>query len=242
MRYYLKFKKYGSLIYTSHLDILRLFKRVFKRAGISPEYSQGFNPHPKMGFAQPLSLGYSGTAEYLEFQTKETFDTEEILKKLSPLMPEGIELLECKEMNIEGKTMAALTEKAEYEICVPAVFWTKGENQSDIEKIIESFLAQQSIKVLKFQKKTGKETEAEIRPMIFGLKGKVLGCENEIFNEINDLMNLHYNKYIMLTCLLAAGSDQNLSPELLISAFCKFTGIECERHEIKVIRRKIYLR
>ncbi len=249
MRYYLKFNKSGSLIYTSHLDILRLFKRVFKRAGISPEYSQGFNPHPKMSFAQPLSLGYAGTGEYLEFQTKEAFGAEEILNKLTALMPEGLELIECKEMKPEGKTMAALTEKALYDIFIPAVAVKKGKGGVDIDNLVESFLAQEFIKAQKFQKKTGKETEMEIRPLIFDIKGTQISKNEtssveskEIFAEINNLINLYYDKYIMLTVLLAAGSEQNLSPELFISTFSQFAEIECERHEIKVIRREIRLR
>ena len=68
-RYYLEFSKTGNIRFISHLDLLRLFKRTFKRSGIELVYSQGFNPHPKLGFAQPLSLGYEGLAEILEFET-----------------------------------------------------------------------------------------------------------------------------------------------------------------------------
>ena len=61
MNRYMQFSKTGTSCYISHLDLVRVFHRAFKRAGIKLEYSKGFNPHPKMGFAQPLSLGY---AEY----------------------------------------------------------------------------------------------------------------------------------------------------------------------------------
>ena len=53
-KYVLTFSKTGIICYTSHLDIMRMFNRVIKRAGIRLSYSQGFNPHPKMGFAQPI--------------------------------------------------------------------------------------------------------------------------------------------------------------------------------------------
>ena len=68
-RYVVKFYKEGVLRYISHLDLLRLFKRSFKRVDIKLQYSQGFNPHPKMSFAQPLSLGYDSRGEYLEIET-----------------------------------------------------------------------------------------------------------------------------------------------------------------------------
>ena len=69
MKYVIRFQKTGVICYTSHLDIMKVFKRSFKRAGIRLAYSQGFNPHPKMGFAQPLSLGYESLDEYIEFET-----------------------------------------------------------------------------------------------------------------------------------------------------------------------------
>ena len=82
MKYVIKFEKTGVICYTSHLDILKVFKRSFKRADIRLDYSKGFNPHPKMGFAQPLSLGYSGYCEYLEFETiDESKSPEEIDRK-----------------------------------------------------------------------------------------------------------------------------------------------------------------
>ncbi|MDR3295942.1 MAG: TIGR03936 family radical SAM-associated protein, partial [Clostridiales Family XIII bacterium] len=68
MRYLVKFKKTDNMIYISHLDMQRLFHRTMKRLQINLRYSSGFNPHPKLSFAQPLSLGHASTSEYLEFE------------------------------------------------------------------------------------------------------------------------------------------------------------------------------
>lgn len=65
-RFVLEFSKQGYIKYISHLDMLRLFKRTFKRAGIPLDYSKGFNPHPRMSFAQPLSLGYTSKQELIK--------------------------------------------------------------------------------------------------------------------------------------------------------------------------------
>ena len=91
-RYYLVFSKNGYAVYTSHLDMQRFFKRAFARAEIELAFSNGFNPHPKMSFAQPLSLGYSSQSEYLEFQTKEQMPAEQIKSRLAEVMPEGQDL------------------------------------------------------------------------------------------------------------------------------------------------------
>ena len=134
MKYIIEFSKTGIICYTSHLDIMKVFKRAFKRAGIDIAYSQGFNPHPKMGFAQPLSLGYWGLQEYVEFETAEreagiaddeAMNTasgrapEEMLSALTAIMPEGLELKRIIEAPWLKKTLAAENIAAEYMIGIP---------------------------------------------------------------------------------------------------------------------------
>ncbi len=53
-RFVLEFSKQGYIKYISHLDMLRLFKRTFKRAGIPLYFSKGFIPHHPMRFAKQL--------------------------------------------------------------------------------------------------------------------------------------------------------------------------------------------
>ena len=77
-RYVIKFSKGGYAKYTSHLDLLRFFKRAFRKTGVDLKYSQGFNPHPKLSFAQPLSLGYLGDNELVEFETNTCQDPVEL--------------------------------------------------------------------------------------------------------------------------------------------------------------------
>ena len=86
-QYVIEIKKDGYMKYISHLDMIKLFKTSFKKAGIKLAYSQGFNPHPKMGFAQPLSLGYSSSCELLEFETKDDINPNEILLLLQNSVP-----------------------------------------------------------------------------------------------------------------------------------------------------------
>ncbi len=217
-RYVIKFSKEGNIRYISHLDLLRLFKRSFKRVGVRLQYSQGFNPHPKMSFAQPLSLGYYGLAEYLEFETTEPCDSREILKKTRAVMPEGIHLLSCEEFPAAGKTLAALTEGASYEIVIPA-----GEDfDGNLEILLKEYLEQPQILFLKHQKKSGKDIEVDIKPMIAEISGTV------------------DNNNIMLTMKLSAGSTANLSPEIVLASFCEFAGIAYDRAEVSIIRTEIY--
>lgn len=118
-KYIIEFTKTGTICFTSHLDLMRVFKRAFKRTGIALAYSQGFNPHPKMGFAQPLSLGYWSMEEYIEFETPEPHDTHELMQRLASGLPEGIELKRCLNADGLSKTLASHTVAAEYMIAVP---------------------------------------------------------------------------------------------------------------------------
>lgn len=217
-KYILAFSKTGTICYTSHLDMMKMFKRVFKRAGIKQSYSQGFNPHPKMGFAQPLSLGYWGLSELLEFETDVKYEVDWLEKTLQELMPEGIIITYCKASEPSKKTLAALTDSAEYIIAIPV---DKNLNMT-AEEIKNSYMGQDKILTYKKQKKKKEPVEVDIKPMIRGVDFVV---EEET---------------LFVTALLDSGSTSNLSPELLINTLTECLGIGTERSQIQVMRRKIF--
>lgn len=216
-QYAIKFSKQGYICYTSHLDLLRLFKRAFKKAGIKLAYSQGFNPHPKMGFAQPLSLGYSSIAEYLEFETVESYDLVILRSLIEDQMPEGIEIHTCEKLNDSKKSLAARTYAAEYLIGIPL---GKAPERS-IHEICKDFLAQEEIMVPKRQKKSKAMKDVNIR------------------GKIRSIVPILENDNLILSVELDSGSDSNLSPELLIQALTKFMEIETERAQMDVMRTKL---
>lgn len=216
-QYVIKFSKQGYICYTSHLDMLRLFKRAFKRGGISLSYSQGFNPHPKMGFAQPLSLGYSSISEYLEFETDQEYEIPVLRRALEQQVPEGIEILSCEKGDNCKKSLAAKTCAAEYIIGIPLEHALKGDGES----LCSTFLHQKEIKVLKRQKKTKALQEVDIKDKIQQLTFTMAGDS------------------LLITTLLDSGSESNLSPELLLSAVLKFLNLSVHRSEIGVMRTKL---
>ena len=116
-RYILKFTKEKRLKYISHLDVLRLFQRAFKRAGIKLSYSKGYNPHAKVGFALPLSLGFESSGEYMEIETELDYKEDEIKDGLNAIMPDGIEIIACGRLAETSKTaVAAVLDFASYKI------------------------------------------------------------------------------------------------------------------------------
>lgn len=214
-KYVIKFAKEGYIKYTSHLDMLRLFKRAFKKCGIKLEHSQGFNPHPKMGFAQPLSLGYTSRCELLEFETVEAMSTADMKDKLSAVMPMGVEILAVAPLNIKAKSLAGVVDEALYKVTFPVQ-----ADAADFAKILSDYLAQEEIIAEKRQKKTKKMVAVDIRSKIRNI---ALG-EGE---RLTLMMNLD------------CGSISNLSPEQVIASFVQFANLGIDRYDIEVERLDI---
>ena len=85
----IKFQKVGRLRYISHLDLCRAMTPAMIRAGIPIWYTEGFNPHPKMVFTQPLPLFAESTCEYLDIKIVEPMPFDEIKDRLNrALAPE----------------------------------------------------------------------------------------------------------------------------------------------------------
>lgn len=90
------FQKTGNAVYISHLDLMRLFQRAFKRAGLPLTHTQGFNPRPSVSIALPLSLGVESQCELLDFELEtDTFSNEDICTRLNQALVEGVHVLSC---------------------------------------------------------------------------------------------------------------------------------------------------
>lgn len=87
------FSKTGRAKYISHLDLMRTMTRVFRRAHIPLWYTEGFSKHPYITFAAPLSLGYEGACESLDFRLEQPMQMSDIVDALNANMPEGIRVL-----------------------------------------------------------------------------------------------------------------------------------------------------
>ncbi len=88
------FEKTGTSIYISHLDLMRLFQRAFKRAGLPLTHTQGYSPRPSVSIALPLSLGVSSHCELLDFDLEgELPDCDVIRDKLNAALVDGVRVL-----------------------------------------------------------------------------------------------------------------------------------------------------
>ena len=105
----LLFEKTGRAIYISHLDLMRVFQRAFKRAGLPLTHTQGYNPRPSVSIALPLSLGVESGCELLDFDLYgEKIPNEQILARLNAALVEGVRVLEVYDEALKVKHLALL--------------------------------------------------------------------------------------------------------------------------------------
>lgn len=207
MKARIKFRKYGALRFIGHLDVMRFFQKVMRRAEIPIAFTSGYSPHMIMSFASPLGIGLTSDGEYFDIELSGPIFGEEAVRRMNAVSVDGIEVVSFRQIPEEKKmTGMAIVAAADYLV--------RGEFFRDfVEKISDSvfsceiyskkitaFLEQAEIRVLKQTKRS--EKEVDIRPLIYQMETRKEG----IFMR------------------LAAGSVQNLKPELVMSAFFAFIG------------------
>ena len=153
----LLFEKTGNAIWISHLDLMRLFQRAFKRAGLHLKHSQGFSPRPLVAIALPLSVGVESKCELLDFDLEgELVPNDEIMERLNAALVEGVTVRQVYDNGAKIKHLAYLS-------CVVSLEYDAGIPQ-DAANQIQALFAQEQLIVTK-KGKNG-TVEQNIIPMI----------------------------------------------------------------------------
>lgn len=199
--YILKYSRDERVRYISHLDFIRTFHRAVRRTDLQMSFSQGFNPHPVMTVAMPLSVGITSSCEYIKIGFDGDYSCEEIKDKLNDAFPPGF--------RIEAVVMAD-GKKYDFAKLTRAVYSVEVECNDTSKFNTEEFMKNPRLEVMKKSKSGIKE--ADIRPYIF-----------ELSAEIKDK-----TKMVLKMCV-AAGNDYNLKPDTVIDAMEKYTeGFQVE--------------
>lgn len=146
----IKFTKVGSLQFISHLDLNRTMKTVMIRAGVPIKYSEGFNPHPKMVFALPLSVGTESVSEYLDFKITRPMSEKELTDRLNGAFPPEMRVVGAYEPSTKftdiryaeyilenGEDFSAEPLDAEQIVVIKRT--KSGEKETDIKPLIHSY-------------------------------------------------------------------------------------------------------
>lgn len=223
-----KFTKKGYLKYISHLDMMRLFQRAFRRGNIPIKYSQGFNPQPKLSIANPLALGIESEEEFMDIELYEKISEKEFIKIMNKELPEGIKILDARYVD-DKNVVSSIVGWSYYEISV------KSNNVKDInflEAKINEWLRKDEIILERTRYKKGKEIKdiRNIRPLI--------GNVNLVKDDKNINEDIEY--IIKFRCLLRTGDSGNLKPRDFLSAVDNYLNLDMEIEMADIKRLSMY--
>jgi radical SAM-linked protein len=108
------FSRGPEVKYVSHLDITRMWERVFRRAGLPLSYSQGFSPHVRMSIAAPLALAVTAGAELLDVELDRRMDPEYALQCIRQQLPPGFGVSEAEEVPAQWRALQTAVRFSEY--------------------------------------------------------------------------------------------------------------------------------
>lgn len=223
MKIRIKFAKTGPVKYVGHLDMLRYFQKLIRRADIDICYSSGFNPHQKMSFAAPLGVGMAGEGEYVDIEVHTAPSSVQAVQVLNVASVEGIEIKSFQRLPDNTLNAMSSVTAADYFIKYRDGY----EPDFSFCEEFEKFMAK---KVIEIEKETKKSTAVlDIKPFIYEYR---CGCDK-------DFLSLPENKNgIFLK--LATGSVNNLKPNLVLQAFYQFLKKDMPEFAFDITRIEVY--
>ena len=214
------FGKIGEMALVSHLDLVRLFDRVVRRAALPISFTGGYHPGPRMSIANALTLGVTSHGEIVDFELTDVMDLEAFRHALGEKLPPEIPIYRVEEVPINSLSATRLLEKAEYVI------------QVSTDKVMSTEIWQGWIEtVLQHTEMNWEKTTKSGKKQIVNLRDRLFSLSLESMD--NDVATLRY-----------VGSCRNdgtmLQPEQVILMLEMVSGQAIEL--LKVHRQTLILR
>ena len=160
-----RFSKTGNARFLGHLELISVFIRAIRRAGLPLRYSQGFHPMPKLTFGQPLPVGMESLEEYVDVEFASMISASEALASLNRELPDGVRILSGEPLPLKIPFPSAIM--TEYIVAVKdGPLGIKIEPER-IEGLLRDFLAKDSIPVRITRE--DKVTDVDLKPALAGL-------------------------------------------------------------------------
>ena len=215
MKIRIKFAKEGTMKFIGHLDMMRYFQKIMRRADVDICYSTGFSPHQIMSFAAPLGVGMESRGEYVDIEVKSTDSSEEMLRRINEVMVDGSEVLSYRALPDDASNAMSIVSAADYRLRFREGY--EPEDWRDFMDGLLSFMKQEQILILKKTKKS--EKEVDIRPMIYELHEE---DDHAIFLKV------------------ATGSSANLKPSAVIQAYMDSRNLPLSEFALMITRLEVY--
>ena len=191
-----KFTKEKDLRFISHLDIVNLFVRSLRRAGIPMDYSGGFNPRPKIDISFALPLGIESKSEFADFVLTEKMNENFFMESMSKELPDGIKILHVFYIPEISESLNSTFNLARYEVIIPEEVNMSGRF---IEDSINKFMSNPD-KTIMHWRKNGK-IKVDI--------SDIVKCIEPVLPKINMILKI--------------GPQKNIRPQEILSAIFGIT-------------------
>lgn len=162
-----RFAKEGEGRFLSHRDLMRLFERALRRAGLPVRMTQGFNPHPRLSVLAALALGVEADNEALEVEFDPPVPPAEALERLARQAPQGVVLHAAEEL---PQGCRPRIESLAYEVHLP-------EGLALAASDVERFLARDAPAVQRGIGPQERVLDARSAVLAASLEGRVLKLE-----------------------------------------------------------------
>ncbi|MDZ8054330.1 MAG: TIGR03960 family B12-binding radical SAM protein [Aulosira sp. ZfuVER01] len=160
------FGKQGDMALVSHLDLLRLFDRVVRRAGLPVAFTGGFHPSPRISVANALALGATSKGEIVDFELTQVVDLDTFREHLARDLPTDIPIYDVVQLDLKAPAASQAIVAAEYLLTVSA---TEAATPAQWQNWIEQIQAKDEI-VWEQITKSGKRQLVNLRDRLFELE------------------------------------------------------------------------
>ena len=157
----LSYAKTGRLRYLAHLDLVRLFERACRQAGLPLAMSEGYSPAPRIAYGWPLPVGMAGLAEYVDVELVERVPPEKAAAELNRVLPEGLEIREGRYISPHGPSLMAEFDTGSYLAHLP----DQGRPLAEWRKAAAALLAEPRLPVTRERGPAGGKV-VDVRPLI----------------------------------------------------------------------------
>jgi radical SAM-linked protein len=142
----LRYAKRGRLRFSSHRDFQRALERALRRAAVPMAYSAGFNPHPRISYANAAPTGAASEAEYIEIALDRRCDVEQIRAALDLALPPGLDITQAVEAG--SGALADRLQASIWQLELPGV----DPSSASFLDVVERFLAAEQVEVQRMTK------------------------------------------------------------------------------------------
>ena len=131
------FSRGTELKFLSHLDLMRLWERASRRAGISLAYSEGFTPHARISLAAPLSVGMTSQAELMDIFLSRWMSPNSFVSQVKEQLPRGLTILDIWPIGLNEPSLQSQVRSIEYKVEIETDMKAQ-EVESAIKKLLSA--------------------------------------------------------------------------------------------------------